>query len=200
MNERTVTGALKVSPRKKVSQAGNPYAEFVILGDDGKQYVCLAFRDSGSRALSQLKESYGTKLTVFGKVKQRNHSDEDIFTVLCNTWGFADKKEQKKEKRRQASASKVDADSERIMRQRGIVYARVAKGQRGWERIEHCVEIKGVFISKIYFILEMLGAEKVNAVLKQEGVSITGNLSHWPRLREDLVGCAMTDWEERQGQ
>jgi RecG-like helicase len=185
------TGRVELTPKEKLSHAGNKYVQWT-MANRTKRFVCRAFRENVTKAL---KLKHGEEVTVQGKFEE-SESDPDLVTVMVNTLGYADEKKQAKQARKQKDNSFVtEQDKERMLR-KGIVYARVEKGFHDWCRKEHAFELQeGIWISKIYFILEMLGAEKVNEILRQEGVGISENLKHFDRIREDLFGLAMTAWE-----
>lgn len=193
--ERTITGALKVPPRQRLSHQGNPYVELLLLTKDEKHYQVLLFREAGSRAVKELANSRDVEISVFGKVEQRGE-DPDHWKILGQSWGFASPEKQTKSVRNNNDKAPPGEPYTNMMKQYGLVRAVVDKGVLGWVKEKDCVEIKGKYIDKLTFILAILGAKVVNAALKEKGVGIFQNLEHWGPLKEDLLGLAITDFKQ----
>ena len=191
---RTLTGKVELSPMKKVSRNGNDYCLFTF-SDGNKRYRLRAFGDVCKSALSSIKTQ--DKIVVDISKIEAEEDDPDLFSAQVNGFRFEGEKQKKIVSRKKQDSIMTD-EYIAMMKKKGSVWAQVGKDDYQFERAEHCIKLKGDrYVSKIYFILFVLGAKKVIEICKQEGVGITENLAHFDRVREDLLGCAITDFQNK---
>ena len=63
----SITGRVEVAPWIKVSKAGTPYSEFVIMDSKNKSHHCIGFNAVAQKLEKEL--SINQKLTVMGQLK-----------------------------------------------------------------------------------------------------------------------------------
>lgn len=189
--QRTVTGIVKVTPQKRISQKGTPYAQFAIEVA-GKPWKVLAFGDVCDRALSSL--TVNEEIEAFGKVETDATSDSPP-TMFLNGFDFKDKDAKKKRALRNKQDSRITEEYVKSQEKKGIVYCSFGNKQRGWAKKKHCIKIGDKWYDKLYFIMLMLGEEKVTELLKEGQVGIFENLKHYSELKETMLGLAIIDYQ-----
>jgi hypothetical protein len=166
--ERVVEGSVTVRPAERVSQKGNRYCLFVIKDKDSIQYHCRVFREQAERALQLL--SHGEKVVVSGKVDTTG--EDDIRTMMVNSWGFLDEDKQKAESKKitkRESADSIVNEEHKVWINAfaDCVWIRTKHLGGRWVRREHCVTVGNQTVSKLDFLLMMFGKDWEKIIMAQ---------------------------------
>lgn len=195
MTSRTFEAKVELAPMKKVSQRGNDYCVFTVLAENLKRYRLRAFAEVNKRCLKELKTQ--DKIIVDVSDIEGEEDDPDLFSAKLDGFRYKDEKAAAKQRAKSGQDSVMTDEYKAMMLNRyGKVWAKVAKDSYDWEDKDSVVKTKKGYVSELYFICFVLGADKVAEICRQEGVGVTENLKHWGRLKKDLLGCAITDFEQ----
>lgn len=186
----SAVATVELTGANKLSKNGNAYV-LLTAANRKNRFRLLVFRKQMEKAK---KFKSGEEIRFAGKFEEVE-DNPGMYTVLVSAIGYADETKQKKSNLTERQNSFVSEEDKARMKARGIVWARVAKGEKDWRKEAECVQIKGHWVDKFYFTLHMLGPELVTKACKEAEIGVMENLKHFTELKQTLFGLAWTDWE-----